>query len=56
MHIQHIESTSGHIGNISGSPLPPTQYKVSIRHICHKAHSFKRVGLVQGGHKHHYFI
>ena len=41
----------GHIGNISGAP-PPIQYKVSSWHICHKALSFTRVGLVQGGHKH----
>ena len=24
MHIQHIESASGHPGNISGDPPPPT--------------------------------
>ena len=28
MHIQHIDSTSGHTGNISGPPLP--QSKVAI--------------------------
>jgi hypothetical protein len=46
MHIQHIESTSGHIGNISGPPLP--QSKVDIGHPNVDTHSFKRHKYILG--------
>jgi len=30
MHIQHIESASGHTGNISGDPLTPLNTKLTF--------------------------